>query len=49
MNRKKTHFQSRYSKWLVSERRMPTDICVTPTTIEIFILSELKKEILLSV
>ena len=49
MNWKKTFFQSRYSRWLSSERTMPTVICSTPTTIEIFILYELKKVILLAV
>ena len=48
-NWKKTFFQSLYSMWLSSERKMPTDICSTPTTIETFILYELKKVILLAV
>jgi len=36
-----------YSRWLTSERKMPNVICSTPTMIEIFILYELKKEMLL--
>ena len=45
-NWNQTERRSRNSRWLRSEREMPSVICATPKMMETFILYELKNDIL---